>query len=211
MKRTLNYLTLAAVLIGSPIAGAKESSCYDRSVAVTKMVTASPDNVLEIVDREVAATPGCSCEIVKAAIIATEAERELVAQIVTVAIEAAPEKMRIIAHCSIAVAPDALPNVMKVLAKLDGNKGDGSSAKGGLEKGGLDDGKEVAVAPALRSPLDGPYVAPGEPSYLQTSDGGQPGSSPFALGGSSGGSAPFPAGLNPDFFTPDDITDPGNL
>jgi hypothetical protein len=176
MKRTLNYLTLVAMLAGAPLALAAESSCFDRSVAVTKMVTAMPDKVLEIVEREVASTPLCSCEIVKAAIVATEAERELVAQIVAAAIEAAPEKMRIIAQCAIAVAPDALPNVMKILAKLDPNKGDTYS-----EKGGLDKGKEVVVAPAVTSPLEGPYLVPGEPP------------------------------LHPNFDTPNDITDPGGF
>lgn len=179
MKRTLNYLAIAALFAASPVAMAEESSCFDRSVAVTKMVTAAPDNVLEIVAREVAATPGCSCEIVKAAIVATEADRDLVAQIVATSIEAAPEKMRIIAQCAVAVAPDALPNVMKILATLDPNKGDSYSDKGVIEKGGLDKGKEVVVAPALPSPLDGPYLVPGEPP------------------------------LHPNFFHPDDITNPG--
>jgi hypothetical protein len=177
MKRTLNYLTLVAMFAGSAVAVTEESSCFDRSVAVTKMVSADPDNVLEIVQREVTATPLCSCEIVKAAIVATEAKRELVAQIVATAIEAAPEKMRIIAQCAVAVAPDALPNVMAILAKLDPNKGDGVVS----EKGGLDKGKEVVVAPALPSPLDGPYLVPGEPP------------------------------LHPNFFTPDNITNPGAL
>jgi hypothetical protein len=181
MKRTLNYMTLIATIAASPLAIAEESSCYDRSVAVTKMVTAQPENVLEIVGREVAATPLCSCEIVKAAIVATEAERELVAQIVATAVDAAPEKMRIIGQCAIAVAPDALPNVMKILAKLDPAKGDGYSEKGVIEQGSLDKGKEVVVAPGLPSPLDGPYLVPGEPP------------------------------LHPNFDTPDDITDAGGF
>jgi hypothetical protein len=108
-----------------------------------------------------------------------EADRDLVAQIVASAIGAAPEKMRIIAQCAVAVAPDALPNVMKILAELDPNKGDGPSAKGGMAKGGK--GKEVAVAPGMRNPLDGPYLVPGEPP------------------------------LHPNFRTPFDITDPGGI
>lgn len=182
MKQVLSSLILAAMVTGATPVLADESSCYDRSVAVTKMVVAEPAKVLEIVEREVAATPLCSCEIVKAAIEATEADRELVAQIVATAIGAAPDKMRIIAQCAVAVAPDALPNVMKILAAIDPNKGEGSSEKGVIsEKGGLDKGKEVAVAPALPSPLDGPYLVPGEPP------------------------------LHPNFFTPDDITDAGGL
>lgn len=176
----LSSLILAAMVSGAaPLLA--EDSCYDRSVAVTKMVSNEPDKVLEIVEREVAATPLCSCEIVKAAIETTEADRDLVAQIVATAIGAAPEKMRIIAQCAVAVAPDALPNVMKVLAALDPNKGEGYSEKGVMEKGGLDKGKEVAVAPMLPSPLDGPYLVPGEPP------------------------------LHPNFFTPEDITDAGGF
>ena len=217
MKRTLNYLAISALFAASPVAMAKESSCFDRSVAIVEMVTAAPDNVLEIVAREVAATPGCSCEIVKAAIVATEADRKLVAQIVATSIEAAPDKMRIIAQCAVAVAPDALPNVMKILATLNPNKGDSYSDKGVIEKGGLDKGKEVVVAPALRSPLDGPYVAPGEPSYI-VSEGTQSGLSPFGIGegpsaghSSSSSSGFNPHCFNPNFFTPNDITDPGNF
>lgn len=177
MKRTLNYMALAVMLAGAPAAFAEESSCYDRSVAITKMVSAQPDKVLEIVEREVAASPGCSCEVVKAAIVATEADRKLVAQIVATAINAAPEKMRIVAQCAVAVAPDALPNVMAILAELDPNKGESYPS----EKGGLDKGKEVIVEPAWPSPLDGPYLIPGEPPLV------------------------------PDFYTPKDITNPGDF
>ena len=181
MKRTLKYVALALVFSGAPVAMAEGSDCYDLSVTVTKAVSSAPDNVLQIVARQVASNPGCACEVVKAAIVATEADRALVGQIVATAIEAAPEKMRIVAQCAIAVAPDALPNVQAILAKFDPQGGDGYSDKGGMEKGGLDKGEVVEVAPALPSPLDGPYLVPGEPP------------------------------LHPVFITPPSISDPGHL
>ena len=161
MKRTLNYVALALVLAGSPVAMAEGKDCYDLSVAVTKAVAANPDNVLQIVSREVSANSGCACEVVKAAIVATEADRKLVAQIVETAINAAPDKMRLIAQCAIAVAPDALPDVQAILVKLDPQGGETVYES---EKSGLDDAKGPVpeeVRPA--SPLDGPYLVPGVP------------------------------------------------
>ena len=174
-------MALALVFAGSPVAMAEGTDCYDLSVAVTKAVAAKPSNVLQIVEREVAASPACACEVVKAAIVATEADRKLVAQIVASAIEAAPEKMRMVAQCAIAVAPDALPNVQAILVKLDPQGGDSYSAKGGMEKGGLDKGKEVIAPPRPLSPLDGPYLVPGEPP------------------------------IHPEFTTPPSVSDPGSL
>jgi len=165
MKRTLNYAILAFSVAAAPVALAEESDCYKVSETVTKAVTAKPDNVLAIVEREVAASPACSCEVVKAAIVASEAERKLVGQIVAAAIEAAPDQMRTIANCAIAVAPDALPNVQAILARLEPQGGTSVGAKGGYEKGGYEKGgKDPIVQPAgVRNPLDGPYLVPGEP------------------------------------------------
>lgn len=173
-------MALALVLAGSPAAMAEGTDCYDLSVAVTKAVAAKPDHVLQIVSREVAANSDCACEVVKAAIVATEADRKLVAQIVATAIEAAPEKMRLVAQCAIAVAPDALPNVQAILVKLDPQGGETAyeSEKGGMDKGGKVQIPEQ-VSPA--SPLDGPYLVPGEPP------------------------------IHPGFRTPPSVSDPGSL
>ena len=58
MKRTLKYVALALVFAGTPAAMAEGSDCYDLSVAVTKAVSAAPDNVLQIVERQVTLTLG---------------------------------------------------------------------------------------------------------------------------------------------------------
>ncbi len=168
MKRTLNYAILACAVAAAPAALAEESNCNNVSETVIKLVTASPDNVLAIVERQTSANPTCSCEVVKAAIVATEAEVKLVSQIVATAIEAAPDKMSIITSCAIAVAPDALPEIKAVLAKLDpkglaqkGNDPVGSGAKGGAKdaKGGL--GPIVAE---VRDPVEeAAYLIPGLP------------------------------------------------
>ena len=181
MKRTLKYVALESVFAGAPVAMAEGPDCYDLSIAVTKAGSSAPDQVQQIVQRQVASKPGCAGDVVKAAIVATEADRKLVGQIVATAVEAAPAKMRIVAQCAIAVAPDALPNVQAVLAKLVPQGGDGFSAKGGMEKGGMAKGEEVEVAPQWPSPLDGPYFVPGEPP------------------------------IHPDFVTPPSISDPGHL
>ncbi len=194
MKRTLNYMALALVLAGSPAAMAEGTDCYDLSVAVTKAVAAKPDHVLQIVSREVSANSDCACEVVKAAIVATEADRKLVAQIVETAIEAAPEKMRMVAQCAIAVAPDALPNVQAILVKHDPQGGDTviESAKGGLDKGAKIPIPEQ-VSPA--SPLDGPYLVPGEPpihpGFRTPPSISDPGSLPGARFSSGSGSSPY--------------------
>ncbi len=158
MKSTFYYVFLACAVALSPPALAKEPDCTKLSETVNKLVTAKPDNVLEIVDRQTAANPACSCEIVKAAILATEADRKLVGQIVATAIEAAPDKMSIITSCAIAVAPDALPEIKAVLAKLDpkalarkGNDPVGGGAKDAIRVGNV------------KNPLDGPYLIPGLP------------------------------------------------
>ncbi|NNC90842.1 MAG: hypothetical protein HKN82_20510 [Akkermansiaceae bacterium] len=183
MKRTLKHAVLALSLAGIPAMAADETDCYDLSMTVSKAVTDQPNQVLEIVQREVATSPACSCEVVKAAIVASEASRDLVGQIVSTAIESAPDKMRLIAQCAIAVAPDALPEVQTVLAQLDPQSGDGGGyakggyakggyakggyakggyAKGGYEKGGVEEGGEIEPAGVL-DPLDEIYLVPGIP------------------------------------------------
>jgi hypothetical protein len=164
MKRTLRNALLALVISGSPALFADEADCYKLSVAVSKAVAEKPDQVLEIVQREVSTSPDCACEVVKAAIVASSADRKEVGQIVSTAIEAAPDKMRLVAQCAIAVAPDALPEVQSLLTQLDPQSGDdvGHSEKGGYAKGGIDKGGIVEPA-ALPSPLDGPYLVPGLP------------------------------------------------
>jgi len=152
MKRILNYAILACAVATAPAALAEESTCYTASKVVTKAVTAKPDNVLAIVERQIAANPGCACEIVKAAIVATEADKKLVGQIVAAAIEAAPDKMQIITTCAIAVAPDALPNIRAVLARLQ--------LAGKLAQSGND---PVNTGSDVKNPLDGQYLIPGLP------------------------------------------------
>ncbi len=151
MKRTLNYAILACAVATAPAALAEESNCTKVSETVIKLVTAKPDNVLAIVERQTAANPTCSCEVVKGAIVATEASRELVSQIVATAIESAPDKMSVITSCAIAVAPDALPQIKAVLAKLNLK---GLARKGNDPVGGGSD---------VKNPLDGPYLIPGLP------------------------------------------------
>lgn len=165
MKTTLKHAIIALSVAAAPALFADESDCYKVSESVTKAVTATPDNVLAIVGRQVAASSACSCEIVKAAIVATEADRKLVGQIVATAIDAAPDQMRTIANCAIAVAPDALADVQAILARLEPAGGEGASEKGGYEKGGYaKGGKDPIIQPAgIRNPLDGPYLVPGEP------------------------------------------------
>ena len=116
------------------------------------------------------------------------------AQIVETAIEAAPEKMRMVAQCAIAVAPDALPNVQAILVKHDPQGGDTviESAKGGLDKGAKIPIPEQ-VSPA--SPLDGPYLVPGEPpihpGFRTPPSISDPGSLPGARFSSGSGSSPY--------------------
>jgi len=159
MKSTFYYVILACAVALSPSALAKQPDCTKLSETVNKLVTAKPDNVLKIVDRQTAANPACSCEVVKAAILATEADRKLVGQIVATAIEAAPDKMSIITSCAIAVAPDALEEIKAILAKLDPK----ALAKKGNDPVG--DGKDSkdAIASSVKNPLDGPYLIPGLP------------------------------------------------
>jgi hypothetical protein len=161
MKRTLNYAILACAVAAAPVALAEESNCNNVSETVIKLVTARPDNVLAIVERQTSANPTCSCEVVKAAIVATEADVKLVSQIVATAIEAAPDKLSIITSCAIAVAPDALPEIKAVLAKLDpkglaqkGNDPVGAGAKGGLSP----------IVAEVRDPVEeAAYLVPGLP------------------------------------------------
>lgn len=151
MKRTLNYALLACAVAIAPVSLAEDVDCNKVSESVTKLVTAKPDNVLAIVERQTGANPTCACEVVKAAIVATEANGKLVSQIVATAIEAAPDKMSVITSCAIAVAPDALPQIKAVLAKLDpktlANKGN----------------DPVGTGSDVRNPLDGPFLLPGLP------------------------------------------------
>jgi hypothetical protein len=163
MNRTLNYAAIACTLAIAPAALAEDSTCYTASKVVTKAVTAKPGDVLAIVGKQSAASPDCACEIVKAAIVATEADKSLVGQIVAAAIEAAPDKLTVITTCAIAVAPDALAEIRAVVATLLGSA---EAWKLGIgAKGGLADPKDAkeTLPPAVRNPLDGPYLIPGLP------------------------------------------------
>ena len=159
MKRTLEHAAFALTFALAPVALAEDADCYKVSEAVSQAVIAKPDNVLQIVGREVSSNTTCACEVVKAAIVASEADRKLVGQIVASAIEAAPEQMRTIANCAIAVAPDALPNVQGILAQYEPQAGEEYVAS---EKGGYAKDAKDPIIPEPKSPLDGPYLIPGE-------------------------------------------------
>jgi len=157
MKTTIR-LALAATALGMlPATSMAEVDCLKLAVTVKHAVTAQPDEVLQIVEKEVGANPNCACEVVKAAIQASKAEPKVVASIVETAASVAPDKMRLISQCAVAVAPEALTSVQSVMSRLDPSKGEGSpSSKGGKVS-------DVAVKPAW-NPLDFPGQGPVGPT-----------------------------------------------
>jgi hypothetical protein len=156
MKTTFR-IALAATALGMLPAMA-EVDCLKLSVAVKHAVAAQPQQVLQIVEKEVAANSDCSCEVVKSAIEASKADAKTVAAIVETAATVAPDKMRLISQCAVAVAPQALADVQAVMSRIDPSKGEGGySAKGAKT------GPEVAVKPAF-NPLDFPGQGPVGPT-----------------------------------------------
>jgi hypothetical protein len=156
MKTTFR-IALAATALGMLPAMA-EVDCLKLSVAVKHAVAAQPQQVLQIVEKEVAANSDCSCEVVKSAIEASKADSKTVAAIVETAATVAPDKMRLISQCAVAVAPQALADVQAVMSRIDPSKGEGGySAKGAKA------GPEVAVKPAF-NPLDFPGQGPVGPT-----------------------------------------------
>lgn len=151
MKQILKYAVLALTVGVTPASFAEETKCNKVSVVVKKQVSAAPDNVLAIVEREATANSACVCEIVKAAIVATEANGKLVGQIVATAIEAVPDKMSLISRCAIAVAPDALSQILAVVEKIDPK----AVARKGKDP--------VNTGTNVRSPLEEIYLVPGLP------------------------------------------------
>lgn len=176
MKTTIR-LALAATALGMlpAVSMADEVDCLKVAVSVKHAVTAQPDQVLQIVEKEVGANPGCACEVVKAAIQTTKAEPKLVASIVETAATVAPDKMRLISQCAVAVAPEALTAVQGVMSRLDPNKGEGSHGDSKDSKGGKV--SNVDTKPAW-NPLDFPGQGPVTP-------------------GIPGGPPPLPPGLPP--------------
>ena len=155
MKTTFR-IALAATALGMLPAMA-EVDCLKLSVSVKHAVAAQPQQVLQIVEKEVAANPDCSCEVVKSAIEGSKADSKTVAAIVETAATVAPDKMRLISQCAVAVAPESLSAVQAVMSRLDPSKGEGSpSAKGGKVA-------DVAVKPAW-NPLDFPGQGPVGPT-----------------------------------------------
>ncbi len=129
-----------------------DADCESVSLSVRHRVEIDPSSVLEIVSSEVSANGNCACEIVKIAIISSGANASLVGDITEVAITSAPESMRMISQCAIAAMPEALPEVQKVLAKLDPNRGDTTySAKDA--KSGKDAIASAVTPPSPWDPL----------------------------------------------------------
>jgi hypothetical protein len=156
MKTTFR-IALAATALGMLPAMA-EVDCLKLSVSVKHAVAAQPQQVLQIVEKEVAANPDCSCEVVKSAIEGSKADSKTVAAIVETAATVAPDKMRLISQCAVAVAPQALADVQAVMSRIDPSKGEGGySAKGSKAA------PEVAVKPAF-NPLDFPGQGPVGPT-----------------------------------------------
>ncbi len=155
MKTTIR-LALAATALGMlPAVSMAEVDCLKVAVSVKHAVTAQPDQVLQIVEKEVGANPGCACEVVKAAIQTTKAEPKLVASIVETAATVVPDKMRLISQCAVAVAPEALTAVQGVMSRLDPNKGEGSH-------GDSKDAKSSKVANVDTKPAWNPLDFPGQ-------------------------------------------------
>jgi len=175
MRKQIIFTTTGMVLMA---AGAFASNdCLKVAEVVKTTITNQPEQVLQVVEKQVAESPNCACEIVKSAIKATHADVELVAQIVETAILAAPEQMRIISQCAIAVAPDALPAIQAVIARLDPNSGVASSSAKHSGKGG----KEVSPMQEqadIGNPLDFPGSGPVGPTG-GLGGGGMFGGDPF--------------------------------
>ena len=121
MKKSL-LITLLTVAASSMAVAAENKECTPVGAAVTKEVTAKPENVLAIVNEQIAANPTCACEVVKAAITAAKADKELVGQIVFTAVMAAPTEATTIAECAVAVAPEAAENIKAALQSAISDK-----------------------------------------------------------------------------------------
>ncbi len=158
MKTTFR-IALAATALGMlPATTMAEVDCLKIAVSVKHAVAAQPQQVLQIVEKEVAANPDCSCEVVKSAIEGSKADSKTVAAIVETAATVVPDKMRLISQCAVAVAPQALIEVQAVMSRIDPSKGEGGySAKGAKTV------SDVAVKPAW-NPLDFPGQGPVGPT-----------------------------------------------
>lgn len=158
MKTTFR-IALAATALGMlPATTMAEVDCLKIAVSVKHAVAAQPQQVLQIVEKEVAANPDCSCEVVKSAIEGSKADSKTVAAIVETAATVVPDKMRLISQCAVAVAPQALIEVQAVMSRIDPSKGEGGySAKGAKAV------SDVAVKPAW-NPLDFPGQGPVGPT-----------------------------------------------
>ncbi len=111
----------------------KGQDCGAESKKVTKAVTATPEDVLKIVSKEVGSAPTCVCEIVKAAIKASKADKALVVDIVTTASELVPDETPTIIACAIDTAPEA---ARAIADKFGSGKGVASTGKEPVEPTG---------------------------------------------------------------------------
>ena len=164
MKNKISHAALGLMLSALPLAAGTD--CLKIAAIIKSKVETDASQVVSIVAKHVEASPECSCEIVKTAIQASHADAELVALIVENAILAAPDQMRIIAQCAIAIAPDALPNIQRVLAKLDPHSGESYSSRSAKHIGKRP-AKEVSPIqePAsIFNPLDFPGDGPVGPA-----------------------------------------------
>ena len=116
----------------------KEQDCGTESKKVSKAVTASPEDVLKIVAKEVQEAPTCVCEIVKAAITASKADKSLVVDIVTTASEMLPDETPTIIACAINASPES---ARAIADKFGSGKGVVSSGKGVVSTGKEPTGK----------------------------------------------------------------------
>lgn len=134
---------LASLSLSAPAMAAEAQACNTEAAAITKAVSASPEDVLKIVAEKVAASPKCGCEIVKAAIEASKADKALVVSIVQTAAAAAPDELPVVLSCAAAVAPQAAAELAAAFS--DETEGSGKGAryygKGTVGKGTV--GKDV--------------------------------------------------------------------
>lgn len=114
MNQTRFSLSFAGVvalasMAFSPVSFAadKAEDCGVEAKKVAAAVSAAPENVLQIVAKEVQEAPSCVCEIVKSAITASKADKATVVAIVTTASEILPDETPTIIACAVNAAPEA--------------------------------------------------------------------------------------------------------
>lgn len=181
-------LATAAAAYGESGAVGKTIACDKLSRSFAEKIEDKPEDLLELVEREVSANPSCVCEIVKTAIKISEADADKVAAIVETVIRANPEHMRIASQCAIATAPESIAAVQSVLARLEQNSGEGTSAKSGKD---VIANETTAPEKKSANPLDRIFFGIGE------------------IGGSRGNftMTPIPPPVIPPVILPPGVTD----